>query len=62
MSNVLDLVDQTFFLGERATGVTAVLQCVSVLGIHTMSMGAPILLEELNAMTDRHDATAGQVA
>ena len=30
MSNVLDLVDQTFFLGERATGVTAVLQCVWV--------------------------------
>ena len=30
MSNVLDLVDQTFFLGEQATGVTAVLQCVWV--------------------------------
>ncbi|HEY6575828.1 MAG TPA: hypothetical protein VI029_13035, partial [Mycobacterium sp.] len=30
MSNVLDLVDQTFFLGERATGVTSVLQCVWV--------------------------------
>ena len=30
MSNVLDLVDQTFFLGERATGATAVLQCVWV--------------------------------
>jgi hypothetical protein len=30
MSNLLDLVDQTFFLGERATGVTSVLQCVWV--------------------------------
>jgi len=30
MSNILDLVDQTFFLGEQATGVTAVLQCVWV--------------------------------
>jgi hypothetical protein len=30
MSNVLDLVDQTFFLGEQATGVTMVLQCVWV--------------------------------
>jgi hypothetical protein len=28
MSNVLDLYDQTMFLGERATGVTSVLQCV----------------------------------
>src|SRR5271166_5071834 len=30
MRNVLDLVDQTFFLGEQATGVTMVLQCVWV--------------------------------
>ena len=30
MSNILDLVDQTFFLGEQATGATAVLQCVWV--------------------------------
>ena len=30
MSNVLDLVDQTFFLGEQATGVPLVLQCVWV--------------------------------
>jgi len=30
MSNVLDLVDQTFFLGERATGITSVVQCVWV--------------------------------
>lgn len=30
MSNVLDLVDQTLFLGERATGATSVLQCTWV--------------------------------
>jgi hypothetical protein len=26
MSNVLDLADQTLFLGERATGATSLLQ------------------------------------
>jgi hypothetical protein len=30
MSNVLDLVDQTVFLGERATGTTSLIQCVWV--------------------------------
>ena len=30
MSNVLDLYDQTMFLGERATGTTNLLQCVWV--------------------------------
>ena len=30
MSNVLDLVDQTVFLGERATGATSLGQCVWV--------------------------------
>jgi hypothetical protein len=30
MSNVLDLADQTLFLGERATATTNVLQCVWV--------------------------------
>src|ERR1700742_1943157 len=30
MSNVLDLFDQTFFLGERATGATNLLQSVWV--------------------------------
>ena len=28
MSTVLDLYDQTFFIGERATGSTNMLQCV----------------------------------
>jgi hypothetical protein len=28
MDNLLDLFDQTFFAGERATGITCVLQCV----------------------------------
>lgn len=36
-------------LGANKEEITAVLQCVSVLGIHTMSLGAPILLEELAA-------------
>jgi alkylhydroperoxidase/carboxymuconolactone decarboxylase family protein YurZ len=36
-------------LGATREEITAVLQCVSVLGIHTMSLGAPILLEELAA-------------
>jgi hypothetical protein len=30
MSNVLDLADQTLFLGERATGTTSLLQCIWV--------------------------------
>ena len=30
MSNILDLVDQTFFRVERAAGVTNVIQCVWV--------------------------------
>jgi hypothetical protein len=30
MSNVLDLYDQTFFIGERATGTTNLLQCIWV--------------------------------
>ena len=36
-------------LGATREEITAVLQCVSVLGIHSMSLGAPILLEELAA-------------
>ena len=37
-------------LGATQEEITAVLQCVSVLGIHTMSLGAPILQEELAAL------------
>jgi alkylhydroperoxidase/carboxymuconolactone decarboxylase family protein YurZ len=37
-------------LGASKREVAAVLQCVSVLGIHSMSLGAPILLEELDAL------------
>ena len=40
-------------LGATKEEITAVLQCVSVLGIHTMSLGAPILLEELDARAER---------
>jgi alkylhydroperoxidase/carboxymuconolactone decarboxylase family protein YurZ len=36
-------------LGATQQEITAVLQLVSVLGIHTLSVGAPILLEELAA-------------
>jgi alkylhydroperoxidase/carboxymuconolactone decarboxylase family protein YurZ len=44
-------------LGATKEEITAVLQCVSVLGIHTMSLGAPILLEELAAREHRAPAT-----
>lgn len=36
-------------LGATKEEIAAVLQLTSVLGIHTMSLGAPILLEELAA-------------
>ena len=38
-------------LGATKQEITAVLQCVSVLGIHTMSLAAPMLLQELDAQT-----------
>jgi alkylhydroperoxidase/carboxymuconolactone decarboxylase family protein YurZ len=37
-------------LGASREEITAVLQLTSVLGIHTMSLGAPILHEELAAL------------
>lgn len=40
-------------LGATKEEITAVLQCVSVLGIHSMSVGAPILLEELASVATR---------
>lgn len=46
-------------LGATKEEINAVLQCVSVLGIHTMSLGAPILLEEAAAHADRNGATVG---
>lgn len=46
-------------LGATPEEINAVLQCVSVLGIHTMSLGAPILLEEIAARAERNDATVG---
>jgi alkylhydroperoxidase/carboxymuconolactone decarboxylase family protein YurZ len=36
-------------LGATKEEIAAVLQCVSVLGIHTMSLAAPILIEEAAA-------------
>jgi len=40
-------------LGATKEEITAVLQCVSVLGIHSMSIGAPILLDELASAAAR---------
>lgn len=40
-------------LGATPEQITAVLQLTSVLGIHTMSLGAPILQEELAAFQAR---------
>ncbi|WP_028218949.1 carboxymuconolactone decarboxylase family protein [Paraburkholderia oxyphila] len=43
-------------LGATKEEITAVLQCVSVLGIHTMSLAAPILLEEAASHESRAQA------
>jgi len=43
-------------LGATKEEINAVLQAVSVLGIHTSSLGAPILLEELAAMEETRRA------
>ncbi|MEJ8852346.1 carboxymuconolactone decarboxylase family protein [Variovorax rhizosphaerae] len=40
-------------LGATKEEITAVLQCVSVLGIHSMSIGAPILLDEMASASAR---------
>lgn len=45
-------------LGATREQITAVLQLTSVLGIHTMSLGAPILQEELAARAAAPAATA----
>lgn len=45
-------------LGATPQEITAVLQCVSVLGIHSMSLGAPILHEEMAALCTRKAAPA----
>ena len=45
-------------LGATKEEITAVLQCVSVLGVHTMSLGAPILQEELAAREPLTEPTA----
>jgi alkylhydroperoxidase/carboxymuconolactone decarboxylase family protein YurZ len=45
-------------LGATKEEIMAVLQSVSVLGIHSMSLGAPILVEEL-ARQSAGDAPAG---
>lgn len=45
-------------LGATKEEITAVLQCVSVLGVHTMSLGAPILQDELAAREPVTEPTA----
>ncbi len=45
-------------LGATPQEITAVLQCVSVLGIHSMSLGAPILQEEMATLRTRQAAPA----
>lgn len=45
-------------LGATPQEITAVLQAVSVLGIHTSSLGAPILLEELAAIEQARASSA----
>jgi alkylhydroperoxidase/carboxymuconolactone decarboxylase family protein YurZ len=45
-------------LGATTQEISAVLQAVSVLGIHTSSLGAPILLEELAAIEQARTTSA----
>jgi alkylhydroperoxidase/carboxymuconolactone decarboxylase family protein YurZ len=49
-------------LGATKEEITDVLQAVSVLGIHSSSLGAPILLEELAAVQRERQAAAQRVA
>lgn len=49
-------------LGATKEEIAAVLQGVSVLGIHTSSLGAPILLEELAALQQEQQAPAERAA
>jgi alkylhydroperoxidase/carboxymuconolactone decarboxylase family protein YurZ len=42
-------IDKALDLGATKEEITAVLQLTSVLGIHTMSLGAPMLLDALAA-------------
>ncbi|SPK70053.1 Carboxymuconolactone decarboxylase (plasmid) [Cupriavidus taiwanensis] len=44
-------------LGATREQITAVLQLVSVLGIHSMSLGGPLLIEELERARNEPDAT-----
>ena len=48
-------------LGATREEIAAVLQAVSVLGIHSSSLGAPILLEELAAIKQAKTAAAQAV-
>ena len=60
ISGVLDPKTIEFLAIAVATReeITAVLQLTSVLGIHTMSLSAPILQEELAALEAANNSTA----
>lgn len=47
-------------LGATKEEILAVLQCVSVLGIHSCSLGVPILVEELSAASIQKAAAKRQ--
>jgi alkylhydroperoxidase/carboxymuconolactone decarboxylase family protein YurZ len=49
-------------LGATTQEINAVLQAVSVLGIHTSSLGAPILLDELAAIEQARTNSAQAAA
>ena len=49
-------IRQALALGATPQQITAVLQLTSVLGIHTMSLGAPILQEEIASAHARSKA------
>lgn len=42
-------ISKALDLGATAEEIMAVLECVAVLGIHSVALGAPMLIEELNA-------------
>ena len=46
--------------GATKEEILAVLQAVSVLGIHSMSLGAPILVEELAARNAHRESEVGK--
>ncbi len=50
-------IRQALALGATKEQIMAVLQLVSAIGIHTLSLGAPILKEELAALATAQAST-----